>query len=227
MSPSRTPSDTRTASRTRTKSNVRVSVTPTTVLLRMRMSNRTPVLVLCAPQGQSLADWTLKSHDATKVITTSQTDCQTIEWSGTADPVVTLYNPHDVQMGKIDLAQTACQLDLSTCQPSATATVAASPVLGWDNGALVQATQTRMHEDIVYKGGEAKFPQANTEILPNPPIDDSASPAGFSLIGVICLVLGAGMVLWFAHTPPVVLYSQTSDEAESSEQRVSSESRSV
>lgn len=223
----KTPSETRTPSRTRTKINVRVSSTPTTVLLRMRMSNRIPVLVLCAPQGQSLADWTLKSHDATKVITTSQTDCQTIEWSGTADPVVTLYNPHDVQMATIDLAQTACQLDLSTCQPSATATVVASPVLGWHTGAVVQASPTRMHEDIVYKAGGADFADGANAPLPPPPIHDGAPQGVFFIMGVICLVIGGGTQLWFARTPTPVLYSQASDEAESSEQRVSSESRSV
>jgi hypothetical protein len=193
----------------------------------MRISNRTPVLVLCAPQGQSLTDWTLKSHDATKVITTSQTGCQTIQWPSSADPVVTLYNPFDVQMATIDMAQTACQLDLSTCQPSATATVAASPVLVWDVGVTVQATPTRMHEDIVYKGSVADFPDGATVPLPPPPIHDGAPQGVFFIMGVMCLLIGGGTHLWLARTPTPVLYSQPSDEAESSDQRVSSESRSV
>ena len=224
-SPSKTPSETRTASRT--KGNMRVSITPTTVLMRMRISKRTPALVLCAPQGQSLADWTLKSHDATKVITNSQTGCQTIPWASTTGQIVTLYNPYDVQMATIDMAQTACQLDLSTCQPSATATAAASPVLVWDTVAVVQATPTRIHEDIVYKGSVADFPDGAVEPLPPPPIHDGAPQGVFFIMGVICLIIGGGTHLWLARTPTPVLYSQPSDEAESSDQRVSSESRSV
>ncbi len=226
-SPSKTPSETRTTARTRTKGTLRVSVTPTTALMSMRISNRTPVLVLCAPQGQSLADWTLKSHDVTKVITTSQPGCQTIQWPSIANQVVTLYNPHDVLMATIDMAQTACQLDLSTCQPSATATAAASPVLVWDSGQTVQATPTRLHEDIVYKGSVADFPDGATVPLPPPPIHDGAPQGVFFIIGVMCLLIGGGTHLWLARTPTPVLYSQPSDEAESSDQRVSSESRSV
>jgi hypothetical protein len=226
-SPSKTPSETRTASRT--KGNVRISITPTTVLMRMRISKRTPALVLCAPQGQSLADWTLKSHDVTKVITSSQTGCQTMQWRSANGQIVTLYNPYGVQMATIDMAQTACQLDLSTCQPSATATAAASPVLVWDtvNVEVVQATPTRMHEDIVYKGSVADFPDGAVEPLPPPPIHDGAPQGVFFMIGVICLIIGGGTQLWLARTPTPVLYSQPSDEAESSDQRVSSESRSV
>ena len=226
-SPSKTPSETRTTARTRTKGTLRVSVTPTTALMSMRISNRTPVLVLCAPQGQSLTDWTLKSHDATKVITSSKTGCQTIPWASTTGQIVTLYNPHDVQMATIDMAQTACQLDLSTCQPSATATAAASPVLVWDVGVTVQATPTRLHEDIVYKGSVADFPDGAVEPLPPPPIHDGAPQGVFFIIGVMCLIIGGGTHLWLARTPMPVLYSQASDEAESSDQRVSSESRSV
>jgi hypothetical protein len=174
-----------------------------------------------------LADWTLKSHDATKVITNSQTGCQTIPWASTTGQIVTLYNPHDVQMATIDMAQTACQLDLSTCQPSATATAAASPVLVWDTGAVVQATPTRMHEDIVYKGSGADFVDGAVEPLPPPPIHDGAPQGVFFMMGVICLIIGGGTQLWLARTPTPVLYSQISDEAESSDQRVSSESRSV
>ena len=227
LSPTKTPSDTRTPSRTRTKSNVRVSLTPTTLLMRMRINQRTPALILCAPLGQSLVDWTLKSHDATKVITTSQIGCQTIQWPSTVDQVVTLYNPHDVQMVTIDMAQTACQLDMSTCQPSATATVVASPVLVWDSGQTVQATPTRMHEDIVYKGSGADFPDGATVPMPPPPIHDGAPQGVFFIMGIICLLIGGGTHLWLARTPTPVLYSQSSDEAESSDQRVSSESRSV
>lgn len=226
-SPTKTPSETRTAART--KGNVRISMTPTTVLMRMRISKRTPALVLCAPQGQSLVDWMLKSHNATKVITSSQTGCQTIPWSNTTEQIVTLYNPYGVQMATIDMAQTACQLDLSTCQPSATATAAASPVLVWDtvNVEVVKATPTRMHEDIVYKGSGADFPDGAAEPLPPPPIHDGAPQGVFFIMGVICLIIGGGTQLWLARTPTPVLYSQASDEAESSDQRVSSESRSV
>jgi hypothetical protein len=202
-------------------------MTPTTILMRMRISNRTPALVLCAPQGQSLADWTLKSHDATKVITSSQTGCQTVQWRSSTGQIVTLYNPHGVQMATIDMAQTACQLDLSTCQPSATVTAAASPVLVWDSGQTVQAPPTRMHEDIVYKGSGADFVDGAVEPMPPPPIHDGAPQGVFFMIGVICLLIGGGTHLWLARTPTPVLYSQASDEAESSDQRVSSESRSV
>ena len=226
-SPSKTPSETRTASRTRTNGNVRVSMTPTTVLMRMRISKRTPALVLCAPQGQSLVDWMLKSHDATIVITSSQTGCQTVQWRSTNGQIVTLYNPYGVQMATIDMAQTACQLDLSTCQPSATATAAASPVLVWDTVAIGQATPTRIHEDIVYKGSVADFPDGAIEPLPPPPIHDGAPQGVFFIMGVMCLLIGGGTHLWLARTPMPVLYSQPSDEAESSDQRVSSESRSV
>jgi hypothetical protein len=202
-------------------------MTPTTVLMRMRISKRTPALVLCAPQGQSLADWTLKSHDATKVITNSQTGCQTMQWRSANGQIVTLYNPHGVQMATIDMVQTACQLDLSTCQPSATATAAASPVLVWNTVAVVQATPTRMHEDIVYKGSVADFPDGAVEPLPPPPIHDGAPQGVFFMMGVICLIIGGGTQLWLARTLTPVLYSEASDEAESSDQRVSSESRSV
>ena len=193
----------------------------------MRVSNRTPELILCAPPAQSLADWMLKSHDATKVIARSQTSCQTVQWRSTTDQIVTLYNPHGVQMATIDMAQTACQLDLSTCQPSATATVAASPVLVWDGGAAVRATATRLHEDIIYKGSVADFGNGAAVPLPQPPIHDGAPQGVFFIIGMICLLIGGSTRLWLARTPPPVLYSQPSDEAESSDQRVSSESRSV
>ena len=223
----KTPSETRTASLTRTKGTLRVSVTPTTALMNMRISNRTPVLVLCAPQGQSLAEWTLKSHNATKVITTSKTGCQTVSWRSSTGQIVTLYNPHGVQMATIDMAQTACQLDLSTCQPSATAIAAASPVLVWDSGQTVQAPPTHIREDIVYKGSGADFVDGAVEPMPPPPIHDGAPQGVFFIIGIICLVIGGGTHLWLARTPMPVLYSQPSDEAESSDQRVSSESRSV
>jgi hypothetical protein len=99
----------------------------------------------------------------------------------------------------------------------------------WDtvNGAVVQATPTLIHEDIVYKGSVADFPDGAVEPMPPPPIHDGAPQGVFFMIGVICLLIGGGTQLWLARTPPPVLYSQPSDEAESSDQRVSSESRSV
>ena len=226
-SPTKTPSDTRTASRTRIKSTVRASFTPTIILMHMRVNQRTPELILCAPPAQSLANWTLKSHNATKVITRSQTGCQAVQWRGTVDQIVTLYNPHNVQMATIDMAQTACQLDLSTCQPSATATMVASPVLIWNVDQAVQATPTGMHEDSVYKGSDADFDNGAITPPPPPPIHDGAPQGDFFLIGIICLIIGCSTRLWLARTPPPMLYSQPSDEAESSDQRVSSESRSV
>jgi hypothetical protein len=104
-----------------------MSLTPTTVLMRMRISNRTPEFVLCAPPAQSLADWMLKSQHVTKVITSNHAGCQTIVWRSTTDQMVTLYNPHGVQMATIDIAQTACQLDLSACQPSASSDRGSEP----------------------------------------------------------------------------------------------------
>ena len=100
-------------------------------------------------------------------------------------------------------------------------------MLVWDVGVTVQATPTRMHEDIVYKGSVADFPDGATVPLPPPPIHDGAPQGVFFIIGVMCLLIGGGTHLWLARTPTPVLYSQPSDEAESSDQRVSSESRSV
>jgi hypothetical protein len=84
-----------------------------------------------------------------------------------------------------------------------------------------------VHEDIVYKGSGADFPDGAVEPLPPPPIHDGAPQGVFFMIGVICLIIGGGIQLWLARTLTPVLYSQPSDEAESSDQRVSSESRSV
>ncbi len=188
-------------------------LTPTQIAIISVINNALiPQLVVCPPPPATLKGWKLVSaHQQLQLLASSP--CATITLPENPPPHWQLINPHGLVIAEIDVFQAQCHLDVSTCRPSQTP---AHMILHVDPRPSVHPTEVQPPTHTV----------ATTVVsLPgttSPLRTSSTIPVG------LLLMLGGWIALKLLARPADdVLYSEADEDAASSADALSSESRKV
>ncbi len=214
LSPSKTPSATKTLSPSKTPSAqgvvleqkpARLMATPTIQSwLAVALQAQTPVVIVCHPQGHSLAGWELAVDDTLTHIVDEGT-CYTTGIPQTAH--LALQNSHQFTVATLDAAAAFCAIDIGTCRPSQRRN---TPVLVLEASPTAHAT---VRVPATHTPAMAIVSAAET---PAPP----AAPATSLLwIGSLCVAGGVALRMLANHNPDV-LYSNTDSDAASTDATV-------
>jgi len=217
--PSKTPRQTRSPNMVASDDNGRrdSTTTGTTPILAFDVTSQTPQLIVCPPAPTNLANWALVAVDH-HIALPDSAQCITVDLPDQAPTYWRLTNPHGLIVAEIDVARQHCAQDISACRPSPTVPNLAlhvdyhlpSPM----RIPATTATPTTATHSI-----------ATTHSLPPTPL--STASASTIPLGML-LMLGGWIALKLLARPASdVLYSEADEDAASSADSLSSESRKV
>lgn len=222
--PSKTSSPTKTMRQTRTASAVTgnhetpVNHMRTTIpILTLALRTRIPHVVVCPPAPTNLHNWALTATHH-QIFLPDSTTCVHITLPENAPAHWQLVNPHGLVIAEIDVHTQHCALDISACRPSPTLVQQVFHV----DYQLPSPTGTA-HTATPVATAPLNTPTAH--VLPTPP---RTNPAASTIPIGMLLMLGGWIALkMLARPAPDVLYSESGEDAASSADSLSSESRKV